>query len=302
MLAIIIPYFKLLFFEETLQSLAIQTDKRFKVYIGDDASPEDPSLLLEKYKGHFDYNYHRFEENQGGESLTKQWDRCVAITGDEEWIMILGDDDVLEETVVASWYENYEIFNKKSNLVRFASRIIDEEMQTVSEVYLHPVWEMETDSFYRKFRDWSRSSLSEYVFSRASYLKYGFHHYPLGWYSDDRAWFDFSDNKPIFTINNSVVHVRVSENSISGKIDNILKKNLATLEFHKFIVLKKLKFYNKQQRNRLLDKYENTIMKLRKPYLSEWFLILFSYLKYFDAHSLKKVLKRFVKSVIRYEV
>ena len=43
MLAIIIPYFKLLFFEETLQSLAIQTDKRFKVYIGDDASPEDPS-------------------------------------------------------------------------------------------------------------------------------------------------------------------------------------------------------------------------------------------------------------------
>ena len=33
MLAIVIPYFKLTFFEETLQSLANQTDQRFKVYI-----------------------------------------------------------------------------------------------------------------------------------------------------------------------------------------------------------------------------------------------------------------------------
>ena len=47
MLAIVIPYFKLTFFEATLQSLANQTDKRFKVYIGDDASPESPIFLLE---------------------------------------------------------------------------------------------------------------------------------------------------------------------------------------------------------------------------------------------------------------
>ena len=47
MLAIVIPYFKLTFFEETLQSLANQTDQRFKVYIGDDASLENPSDLLE---------------------------------------------------------------------------------------------------------------------------------------------------------------------------------------------------------------------------------------------------------------
>lgn len=44
MLAIVIPYYKLTFFEETLQSLANQSDKRFKVYIGDDASPEDRSF------------------------------------------------------------------------------------------------------------------------------------------------------------------------------------------------------------------------------------------------------------------
>lgn len=47
MLAIIIPYYKLRFFEATLESLANQTDKRFKVYIGDDASPENLADLLE---------------------------------------------------------------------------------------------------------------------------------------------------------------------------------------------------------------------------------------------------------------
>jgi len=40
MLAIVVPYYKLTFFEETLKSLKSQTNKKFKVYIGDDASPE----------------------------------------------------------------------------------------------------------------------------------------------------------------------------------------------------------------------------------------------------------------------
>jgi glycosyltransferase involved in cell wall biosynthesis len=55
LLAIIIPYYKLTFFEDTLQSLAEQTCPDFKVYIGDDASPENPSELLEKYQGKFDF-------------------------------------------------------------------------------------------------------------------------------------------------------------------------------------------------------------------------------------------------------
>lgn len=51
MLSIVIPYYKITFFDQTLKSLATQTDKRFKVYIGDDASPEPPIDLLENYKG-----------------------------------------------------------------------------------------------------------------------------------------------------------------------------------------------------------------------------------------------------------
>jgi len=300
-LAIVIPYYKLKFFEATLQSLASQTDNRFKVYIGDDASLEDPSALLEKYKDHVEFKYHKFENNLGGISLVKQWERCIALTQNVDWLMILGDDDVLGETVVASWYKNYDLFNGKSNVVRFASRFIYDESRPISEIYTHPIWELATDSFYRKHEYLTRSSLSEHIFSRAVYNKYGFHEFPLAWYSDDLAWLQFSDNKPIFSINESLVYVRVSKISISGKVDNVSQKDLATLKFYKFIILKKFSFYNKQQRKQLLDKYENTIRHIRKIYLSEWFLIFFCYLKYFDSYSLKKVLKRFIKSMLRYD-
>ncbi|TDE28051.1 glycosyltransferase family 2 protein [Flavobacterium ranwuense] len=301
MLAIIIPYFKLTFFEATLRSLEVQTDKRFKVYIVNDASPEDPTGLLEKYKGKFDFVYHRFEDNLGGISLVQQWERCIAITGDEEWIMILGDDDVLGETVVASWYENYEIFNEKSNVVRFASKVITEETGAVSHTYMHPVWEAATDSFYRKLEYLTRSSLSEYVFSKASYLKYGFYNYPSGWYSDDKAWIDFAGNKPIFSINESVVSIRNSFLNISSRKDNLEVKNKAEMVFYRFMILNKLNFYKKEQRLKLIRKYEDSIKKSKNLTIREWLLLTYFYLKFFDLYSFKKFIKRLVKNLLRYE-
>lgn len=295
MLAIVIPYFKLTFFEATLQSLANQSDQRFKVYIGNDASPEDPSVLLEKYSGKFDFVYHRFDVNLGNVSLVKQWNRCIAMTEKEEWIMILGDDDVLAETVVASWYGNYEHFNLKSNVVRFASRLIFEKSNTISDLYAHPVWETATDSFYRKFKQESRSSLSEYIFSKESYEKYGFYHYPLAWNSDDRAWLDFSDNKPIYTINDSVIFVRMSVFNISGRQDNIIIKNLSEIEFYKFMVSDKLKFYGREQRLRLMRKYQSEIKRTRNLSLSEWVFLMFFYLKYFNVDWFKKGYKKVSK-------
>ena len=102
MLAIIIPYYKLTFFEETLNSLFNQTDKRFIVYIGDDASPENPLVLLEKFKGEFEYQYFKFDTNEGGISLVNQWHRCIDLAN-EDWIMILGDDDILSLNLVEAF-------------------------------------------------------------------------------------------------------------------------------------------------------------------------------------------------------
>ena len=113
MIAIVIPYYKFAFFEETLKSLANQTNKNFMVYIGDDASPEDPTSLLQNYKDKFEFIYYRFENNLGSKSLVKQWERCIAMTQGEEWIKILGDDDVIGNYVVESFYKNYEKISQK---------------------------------------------------------------------------------------------------------------------------------------------------------------------------------------------
>lgn len=299
MLAIIIPYYKLTFFDSTLKSLVNQTDKRFKVYIGDDASLENPSELLSDYKDKLDFVYRRFEKNLGGISLTKQWERCIDLSGNEEWLMILGDDDYLEHTVVASWYKNYHLFYKKTEVIRFASKMVVEEKNTITDTYIHPMWELATDSFYRKFEHLTRSSLSEYLFSRVSYLKYGFHDYPLAWNSDDHAWLEFSDNKPIFTINESVVFVRISTLNISGKADNIAKKYLSEIVFYKFMVSNKLKFYTHLQRDKLMRRYENEIKKVRNITGLEWVFLLYYYFKYFDKVSFLKFIKRFINRILK---
>ena len=255
MLAIIIPYYKLTFFEETLQSLACQTDKRFKVYIGNDASPESPADLLEKYQGKFDFDYHQFETNLGSISLTQQWERCIALTGKEEWIMILGDDDYLSDNLVEQFYFFLPKFVSKTNVVRFASRTIVESEKRKANISLNPVWENATDSFYRKFQRITRSSLSEYVFLKKVYENYGFHNYPLAWYSDDRAWLDFSEDKPIYSINEGLVCVRLSNLNITGKQDNFDLKNKSSIAFHKFLIQHKFKYFNKYERTKIIRKY-----------------------------------------------
>lgn len=57
MLAIVIPYYKITYFAHTLKSVEAQTDKRFQLYIANDASPNDPQLIMSKCLDNVTYNY-----------------------------------------------------------------------------------------------------------------------------------------------------------------------------------------------------------------------------------------------------
>lgn len=46
-LAIVIPYYKIDYFEETIKSVAQQTDRNFMLYIGNDKSPDNPLPVIE---------------------------------------------------------------------------------------------------------------------------------------------------------------------------------------------------------------------------------------------------------------
>ena len=270
MLAIIIPYYKLTFFKATLQSLVAQTDKRFKVYIGDDASPEDCSVLLQQFQGQIDFKYHRFDANLGAISLTQQWERCIALSNDEQWLMILGDDDVLDDNCVASFYANeVEIKENKSNVIRYACKVINAQGNVFLGPYFHPKLELASDFYCRKVKNLTRSSLSEYIFKKEVFNQYKFVNYPLAWHSDDKAWLDFSENKPIYTINEAIVYVRFSEINISGRQDNITQKLTATFQFYGDILSDKKNVFTSKQVLTILMSYEVIIKKDRKLNFNE---------------------------------
>ncbi|MDR7208956.1 glycosyltransferase family 2 protein [Flavobacterium piscis] len=297
MLAIVIPYYKKVFFEETLMSLAKQTDQRFKVYIGDDASTENPEKLLSNYKNQFDVIYHRFRENLGKKSLVQQWERCIELTENEEWIMILGDDDFLEETVIESWYKHYDAFIEKSNVIRFATKSVNMKLNKVSDLVVHPLWEKATDSYYRRFKGLTRSTLSEYIFSKEIFMKYRFHNFPLAWHSDDAAWLTFADNKPIYTINDSNVFIRYSAFSISGnKLDQGLK-NLACEKFYSECIYKNITCFDKKQKTDLTLEYEKAIKKNRKLKTKEWLSLLRFYFLNTEFLLFLKCIRRFILSL-----
>jgi glycosyltransferase involved in cell wall biosynthesis len=283
MLAIIIPYFKRTFFEATLQSIANQTDMRFKVYIGDDASPENPSLLLEQFEGKFNFIYKRFETNLGGISLVQQWKRCVELMGNEDWFMILGDDDALSPVCVEYFYKNFpEITKNNCNVVRFASVVNDTLQQTISPLFTHPKLEKSTNFICKTLSNKTRSSLSEYVFKNNSYKKYGFHEYDLAWHSDDRAWLEFSEFNTIYSINSAHIIIGLSNENISRGNFKMNQKQLARLEFFKFLIFDNFNKFTKQQRKYLIMYYEQLVYQNKKTSFLFWVSLFLLFLKNSD--------------------
>jgi hypothetical protein len=296
-LSIIIPYYNFIFFEETLASLANQTDKRFKVYIGDDTSPENPNDLLGKYKGQFDFVYHRFEHNMGAITLTKQWERCIALSADEEWIMILGDDDVLGDDVIEEFYKQYNVFESVANVVRYSTIVLDERNKSKSELFQHPQYEKGLDFFIRKLTGGTRCSLSEHIFRRDTFLKHKFISYPSAFYSDDRAWIDFSENKMIYTIIESIIYIRISKFSITGSdTSNALQE--AELQFLKYIFFNKFQFFKKSDKLLILNRLENSFYKNKVKFFLSWLFLYLSYIKAFDKVEFIKFNRRLIRKII----
>ena len=298
MLAIVIPYYKMNFFRECLQSLSAQTDRNFKVYIGDDASPEDPGELIDKYRTRFPIEYKKFDKNLGKISLTRQWDRCIALTEQEEWLMILGDDDMLGENAVEEFYKALPVFKDKANVLRFATLSIDENSEHLSQPYIHPEWELAGNSYYRRFLQQTRSSLSEYIFKKEKYLEYGFADYPLAWHSDDKAWLDFSEKLPIFSINKALVYIRTSQFNISGKTNNVEAKATAQQQFLRYLISDKFHLYNKMQKHKILQYYEERLIEKENYNFREWSRLCYFNLLNFEPKRFEKFLKRSVKQLL----
>lgn len=299
MLAIVIPYYKFSFFDATLLSLSTQTDKRFKVYIGDDASSEDPSDLLERYYGEFDFIYHRFETNLGGTSLVQQWERCIDMVAEEEWIMILGDDDTIEYNCVASFYEHIrEVEQQKINVIRYATVVIDQNDAKISIVHTHPKYETSVDFLMRKFKGGTRSSLSEFILKKKELQDVRFKDMPLAWYSDFLAVLEVSKFGLIYTINKTVVCFRLSGINITSKDDNRVLKNKATFQFYYYLLNSKSEFFDDEKRSILMKMIEKTFLDNKKS-INFWVLFTKLYLSNFYFKNYYIFIGKMVKTILK---
>lgn len=251
-LAIIIPYFKKDFFEHTLASFSQQTCMDFTLYIGDDCSPYPIDDIISTYQRKLNIVYHRFDDNMGGISLTKQWERCVNLSN-EEWVWLFSDDDIVDPNAVEVFYNSIEQDNL---LYKFNTLVIDENgernptlkrFDAINRVENY----ISSDSFIsNRLQSYGfRSFAVEYIFHRGLFSKHGFIDFPLAWNSDDATWLQFSiSNGRKIKMLDAKVHWRLSNANISSdtvSLPVVRKKMQATLLYIKWlsqlIVLSKLK-------------------------------------------------------------
>lgn len=255
-LTIIIPYYKISFFKETLESVENQTCKDFSLFIGNDASPENPEILIKETLKTTEFTYKEYNENFGSQNLVKQWERCIQDCHSTDWFHILGDDDIICDNFVAEFYKNLpEIEQNKNNVIKFSQRWIDEDGNPLNTFTSYPKVIDRAEHLGFKLINGDRSSLSEHIFRKSQLEKIKFKDFPLAWAADDIAVFEFSEDKPIFFINTANVLVRVSKINISGRQDNIAKKRAAKIAFEKYLINNHYNNLTKESLLKIVDQH-----------------------------------------------
>jgi len=107
-LAIVIPAYKADYLDQTLASIAAQTCQDFNLYLGCDGPNAEIDAIAEKWKGKLPLHYHCFEENLGKKDLVAQWNRTLALKGDEPFFTPFGDDDLMEPNCVEAFYKTLQ--------------------------------------------------------------------------------------------------------------------------------------------------------------------------------------------------
>lgn len=233
-LAIIIPAYKIDFFEAVLSSFVQQTCNDFTLYIGEDCSKDNFKDLIDRYSDLLDIVYQRFDENLGGHDLVAQWSRCIQLTQNEPWLWLFSDDDILGPRCVECFFDTISKDNDFFDIYHFDVNIIDSEGQVIKKTAAYPPI-INSETFYRQKASAQLDSfVVEYIFSRDIYNRTGgFQYFDLAWGSDIATWVKMGVDKGIKTISGDYVYWRKSEKNITPNMDNkmVIRKFAADIEF-----------------------------------------------------------------------
>lgn len=219
-LAIIIPAYQSQYLAQTLASFAAQKDQRFRLYIADDASPDNLAAIVAPFATQLDLVYHRFSENLGRTSLPRHWERAIALS-DETWIWLFSDDDTAEPNCVAAFWTHRQANPDPLPLFRFPTRFIDETGRDLGTRGMAPYPPRQTCQEHLQATFAPDHAhvvvMQNVVFSREIYTREGgLVDYPFGFWSDFVTWTKFARHGDIITISDASIHYRIHGGSISG--------------------------------------------------------------------------------------
>lgn len=217
-LDIVIPAYKQRFLPQLLESLEAQTSRKFRVIVADDASPERIDSTCEKFADRLPLRYVRFERNLGSSDLVSHWNRSVALS-DAKWLLVPGDDDVLEQNCVAAFWQAVHEFGGSVDVLSYGVRIIDDSNRILEE--RAPVIVNSAAEFIAGCFAWQILPMPVgYIFSRSVFDQCGgfVSISKSGWYSDDATWALFAARRGIAPIRGAYVRWRRSTIHISAEM------------------------------------------------------------------------------------
>ncbi|MFI8380441.1 glycosyltransferase family 2 protein [Leeuwenhoekiella sp. NPDC079379] len=283
-LAIVLPVYKAVFLKEALNSLAKQTNKQFNVYIGDDCSPDSIETIVDEFREVLNITYFRFTSNLGSKSLVHQWERCIDLTKNEEWLWLFSDDDVIDAHCVDTFYKELSINRNSFDLFRFNVKVVDEANQTLYVEKLPQILSS-FDFLKKKLRGNISAYVVEYIFRRSFFEEQKrFEEFDLAWNSDVATWLKLASKRGIKTISGPFVRWRSSTFNISPNHTDLVlinKKIQANLDFSRWL---KTVFF------------KNNIIGFWKiyPYLTTWFITSLSlYTNVIEKKELLKFMRNF---------
>jgi glycosyltransferase involved in cell wall biosynthesis len=214
-LAIVIPAYKGDFLAKTLACLLQQTDQRFSIYIGDDASPADIQGIARSAFGARSYVYKRFENNLGGVSLAKHWNRCVGLAN-EPWIWLFSDDDLMDANCVEVFHKFLESEEEMVDIVRFDCWIVDESDRVTEPQAFDVDQESWLGFAYGWLKGWRQTVMQKLLFRRRAFEETGgFLDLPMGWATDNALIISLGRQKKIRQLRGARVFWRNSMQNIT---------------------------------------------------------------------------------------
>lgn len=233
-IAVVVPFYKIDFFEPLIRALSRQTNKEFTVYVGNDASDTSAVNVCKKYESVLDIEYTYFDSRLGHVNLAGQWNRCISLVRDCGWVWVIPDDDLPSPDCIS------EIRNAAKEADRIGSNVIHIPMVTIDEngSILQPRSELPyvmcSGEFYLsqlKGRT-SGTSLANAVYRKTAFESAGqFLSFPKGWGSDHATTLAVAAGGKIVTVPQAWLGFRMSGLNISSQTDDIDQKMQARLEF-----------------------------------------------------------------------